>query len=124
MFVQTPETFRAACIVLKEYVRDTLKSKAVHWVYLDAHSSHLCFEALEMLSVHGFRINFLPAHTSHRLQPADKGLNACVKACISRVFYEQIMRRSEFAITIPFINMVRTCECGTPRLRPTSSCDT
>ena len=45
-----------------------------HYLKLDGHSSHMCWEALELLEMNNIIVLFLPAHTSSWLQPAGKGL--------------------------------------------------
>ena len=56
------------------YVRVVKKCTKKHYLKLDAHSSHMCWEALELLEENNIIVLFIPAHTSSWLQPAGKEL--------------------------------------------------
>lgn len=49
------------------------------FLYLDAHFSHLSEEALRPLQSAAIHVTFLPAHSSHELQPNDLGINKVFK---------------------------------------------
>jgi hypothetical protein len=48
-------------------------------LFLDGHSSHATSEAIELLLKHNIHAVTIPAHTSHVLQPLDRGVNALSK---------------------------------------------
>ena len=91
----------------------------MQFITLDAHFSHFSEKCLELALTLGFVIIFLPAHMSSRLQPADTGLNAMLKAEL-RMNYDLLSFNLSFMeLTIPLINGVSRMHSTTRR----TACD-
>lgn len=91
-----------------DLVRNKLKSTEHFWMFMDAHDSHLCDKALDLLEENNIHTMFLPAHLSHLLQPNDRGPNAFFKK-LQQVAYHTVLRwlcKVE-RFTLPLTNKAR-----------------
>lgn len=78
-----------------------------HFLFLDGHFSHLSLEALEVLDLYGIHVIFLPSHSSHRLQPADLGLQACLKKWLRAAYGALLRSLNQGKLDIPYLNKAR-----------------
>ena len=105
--LQDTDTFYSAFRELANYITNVKKDKRVQFITLDAHFSHFSVKCMELALTLGFEIIFLPAHMSSRLQPADTGINAMLKAELRRNYDLLALSLSFMELTIPLINGVR-----------------
>jgi len=59
-------------------------------MFTDGHNSRECPEALNLLKQHNIRLEIIPSHCSHLLQPCDLGIFAALKTWISKNRYRYL----------------------------------
>lgn len=83
--------------------------KRHHFIFLDGHFSHLGVDMLDMLAEEfGIHVIFIPSHLSHLLQPADRALQACLKAHISDEWDTLVRSLNDSRMDIALVMKVRT----------------
>lgn len=96
------------CIELVDKVRRQWGCTEHHWVYLDAHDSHMGADALDYLEANNIHPLFLPAHLSHLIQPNDRGPIGRFKALMASEYHELIhWMYSLEKFSLPLVNRVR-----------------
>lgn len=102
------------CIELVDTVRQKWACTLHHWLFLDAHDSHLNDEALNYLEENSIHVAFLPAHLSHRIQPMDRGPIGLYKTLLSAEYHELIHWLYTLEkFSLPLLNRVRALSVRT-----------
>jgi len=59
-------------------------------LFTDGHNSRECPEALRLLKLNNIRLEIIPSHCSHLLQPCDLGMFAALKTWINKNKYKYL----------------------------------